>query len=150
MRRDLITRELNEATAILGPVSDAQLQILRDLNVAFNAGGDDWQRFYDRRVILQMPPEWPEEPAYTGIDGLARTVGLWREGFDDYHWHEERLVDVGDDRVVGLYRQRGRIKEAGTPIEQLIGIVFWFRGTKIVRLDGYFSWDEALGAAGAG
>jgi hypothetical protein len=129
-------------------MSEEQLQVLRDLNKAFNAGGEEWQGFYDRRVILQMPPEWPEEPAYHGIDGLARTVGLWREGFDDYHWYEERLVDVGDGRVVGLYRQRGRIKQGGTPIEQPIGIVFWFRDLKIVRLDGYFSWAEALAAAG--
>jgi hypothetical protein len=129
-------------------VSEAQLQILRELNEAFNSDGD-WQRFYDSRVILQMPPEWPEEPAYYGKDGLVRTVGLWREGFDDYHWYEERLVDVGDDRVVGLYRQRGKIKQgAGTPIEEPIGIVFWFRGEKIVRLDGYFSWREALDATG--
>jgi ketosteroid isomerase-like protein len=128
-------------------MSEEQVQVLRELNQAFNSDGD-WQRFYDSGAVLQMPPEWPEEPVYYGKPGLVQAVGLWREGFDDYHWHEERLVDVGDDRVVGLYRQRGRIKQGGTPIEQPIGIVFWFRGEAIIRLDGYFSWREALDAAG--
>jgi hypothetical protein len=127
-------------------MSEAQHQILRELNLAFNADAD-WPRFYDDEAQLYMPAEWPEDSVYRGKAGLESALRQWREGFDDYHWQEERLLD-GDGCVVGLYYQRGRIKQGGAWIDQAIGVVFRFRGEVIVRLDGFFSWAEALSAAG--
>jgi ketosteroid isomerase-like protein len=127
-------------------VSDEQLETLHRLNVAFN-GGRDWADFYDPEAELHMPAEWPDDPVYRGRNGLREVLRQWREGFDEYHWEEERLID-GPDCVVGLYRHVGRIKGADTWIDQRIGCVWRFRGEKIIHLDGYFSWDEAIGAAG--
>ena len=128
-------------------MSAEQLELLRALNRAFNSGGD-WPSFYAADAELHMPADWPDDPVYYGLDGLHAALGAWRGGFDEYHWREERLIDAGNDRVVGLYYHRGRVKAGGAWIDQAIGCVFTFAGEKIARLDGFFSWAEALAAAG--
>jgi ketosteroid isomerase-like protein len=127
-------------------MSQAQLDALRELNAAF-VGGGDWIRFYDADAEFEMPPEWPEEPVYRGHDGIRKALQLWRENFDEYRWDEERLIEA-EACVVGLYRQRGRIKGAGTWIDQAIGCLWYFDDGKIVRARGFFSWEEAMEAAG--
>ena len=127
-------------------MSAEQLEILRALNRAFNSGGD-WPSFYAPDAELHMPADWPDDPVYYGLDGLHAALGAWRGGFDEYHWREERLIDAGDDCVVGLYYHRGRDKQGGAWIDQAIGRVFTFAGEKIARLDGYFSWEAAMRAA---
>jgi ketosteroid isomerase-like protein len=127
-------------------MSEAQLEIVHALNIVFNAG-EDWARFYAPDAELHMPAEWPEEPVYSGREGLRKALRLWRESFDEYYWEEHDLIDA-PDCVVGLYYHRGRIKHGGTWIDQAIGCVWRFRGDKIVRLDGFFSWPAALEAAG--
>jgi ketosteroid isomerase-like protein len=128
-------------------MSESRVELLRGLNVAFNERGD-WLDFYAPEVEFHMPPEWPEDPVYRGEEGLREAVRLWTESFDEYRWDEKRLIDAPPDGVVGLYEQRGRIKQGGTWIEQAIGVVFRFRGGKIVRADAHFSWAAALEAAG--
>lgn len=123
------------------------MEIVRRLNVAFNSGAE-WIDFYDPEAELHMPAQWLDDPVFRGHEGLRKALRLWREGFDEYHWEEERLID-GDDCVVGLYRHRGRIKRVdGTWIDQPIGCVWRFRGDKILRLDGFFSWEAAIEAGG--
>jgi ketosteroid isomerase-like protein len=128
-------------------MSEAQLEALRGLNVAFNERAD-WAAFYAPGAEFHMPVEWPEEPVYRGEEGLRKVVQLWTENFDEYRWEEERLIEVPPDRVVGLYNQAGQIKGTGTRIDQAIGIVFRFRGELIDRVDAFFSWKAALEAAG--
>ncbi|MCD6016491.1 MAG: hypothetical protein K0R88_2575 [Solirubrobacterales bacterium] len=127
-------------------MSAAEIEALRGLDAAFNGGGD-WEAFYDPEAELHMPAEWPDDPVYHGKDGLRKAVRQWREGFDEYHWTEERLIDA-PDCVVGLYHHRGRIKGSATWVDQAIGCVWRFRGEKIIRLDGFFSWSQAIEAAG--
>ena len=126
--------------------SQEHLDTLRKLNAAFNGGGD-WIRFYAPEAEFQMPAEWPEEPIYRGHEGIRKGLRLWQENFDEYSWDEGRLVEA-DDCVVGLYRQRGRIKGAGTWIDQAIGCLWYFDDGKVVLARGFFSWDAAMEAAG--
>jgi len=128
-------------------MSEAQLDVLRKLNVAFNERAD-WIAFYDPEIEFHMPPEWPEEPVYRGEEGLNKVVALWSENFDEYHWDEKELIEVPPDVVVGFYNHVGRIKGTETWIDQAIGIVYRFRGERILRVDAYFSWDVARAAAG--
>ena len=56
-------------------------------------------------------------------------------------------VDAGDC-VVGLFHQRGRIEDGGAWVEAPVGAVLYMRDGKVVRAMMYFSWSEALQAAG--
>ena len=127
-------------------MSGAQIALVHELNVAFNAG-EDWIRFYAPEAELHTPPEWLDQSVYRGHDGLQQVLRLWTESFDEYHWEEQELID-GPDCVVGLYYQRGRIKGVESWIEQPIGCVWRFGGDKIARLDVLFSWEAAIEAGG--
>jgi SnoaL-like domain len=127
-------------------MSADRIQLVEDLNRAFNSR-EDWTRFYDTEAELHTPPEWLDQSVYRGHDGLREVLNLWTESFDEYQWSQERLIE-GDDAIVGLYHQRGRIKGVDSWIEQPIGCVYRFRGDKVSRLDVFFSWDAAITAAG--
>jgi hypothetical protein len=127
-------------------MSAARIQLIEELNRAFNAR-EDWSRFYDTEVELHTPPEWLDQSVYRGHEGLREVLNLWTESFDEYQWSQERLIE-GDDAIVGLYHQRGRIKGVDSWIEQAIGCVYRFRGDKVSRLDVFFSWDAAIAASG--
>jgi ketosteroid isomerase-like protein len=60
----------------------------------------------------------------------------------------ERLIDVGDGRVVvGLY-QRCRGRGSGVEVENHPGQVWTFRSGLAVRWETYSTFAEALEAAG--
>ena len=128
-------------------MSDAQLEVLHRLNVAFKERAD-WVVFYEPDVEFHMPVEWPEDPVYRGADGLHKVVQLWTENFDEYHWEERKLIEVPPDRVVGLYNQAGRIKGTDTRIEHERGAVYTVREGIVVRYEEHLDLAAALEAAG--
>jgi ketosteroid isomerase-like protein len=131
-------------------MAQRDVEVVRELNATFNGdpkNADAWLEFYDPAIEFHMPERWPEEPVYYGYDGVRRAAALWSENFDDYRWDEERLIDTGDC-VVGLWHTRGRIKQGGTWIEAPVGSIWHVRDGKVLRVDTYFTWDEALDAAG--
>ena len=62
-------------------------------------------------------PGFMEGRSFIGPDGFATFVSRWTEDF-------EGLIDAGDDRVVGSFRQFGIGKESGAAVEQEYFIVY--------------------------
>jgi ketosteroid isomerase-like protein len=82
-----------------------------------------------------------------GVDeGTRRFVGT----FDDYRFEIEEVSDVGEDRVVCLARQSGRVKGSGAQVEADIGHVYEIRDREIVGLRLFTTREETLAAAGLG
>jgi ketosteroid isomerase-like protein len=70
------------------------------------------------------------------------------EPFDDFRFE---LVDVlahDAERVVTTCRVKGDSRRGGPPFELVWGVVWTFRGGKVVRAQGLRTADEALEAAG--
>ena len=128
-------------------MSKENVEIVRRMNAAFNRGDEGWVGFYDPQVEFRTPPEWPEDSVYTGHDGVRHAAGLWAESFSEYEWTIDRLVDARD-YVIALHHHRGRIGDSGAWVERPLGAVYFFRDGKIVRVLSFFSWAEALDAAG--
>jgi ketosteroid isomerase-like protein len=128
-------------------MSQANVELVRQQIGAWNRRAEDWPEFYDSEAAFHMPKEWPEDAVYSGHDGIRRVDALLADSFDEYHWDVERLID-SSECVIGLYRARGRIKDGGAWLEQPVGAVYDFRGDKILRVRTYFTWQEALEAAG--
>lgn len=53
-------------------------------------------------------------------------------------------MDAGGDRVVVLFHQRGRSKEDGTLVEEQVAGVFSLHDDKVVHVQNYPSWRDAL------
>jgi ketosteroid isomerase-like protein len=119
------------------------------MNALFNESPTDaeWLSHYDPEVEFQAPPEWPEGRVYRGRSAVGELANAWTESFDEYRWDEERIFDAGD-RVVALWHHRGRLQGSRDWVERQIGTVWYFREGKIVKVLTFFSWAEALEAAG--
>ena len=72
----------------------------------------------------------------------------WTEDFD-WSIELERLVEAGDDLVVGVVSQRATGRGSGVPVELRMAVVYELEGGLIVRMRNYLDPAEALQAAGA-
>jgi ketosteroid isomerase-like protein len=91
---------------------------------------------------------WPERQTYDGADGARQFLADWADSWED--WHVEQLEDLHDagDKVVGIYRQRGRSKTTGLQVEMDFAQVWTLRDGKQIRMEMYASAQEALEAVG--
>jgi ketosteroid isomerase-like protein len=79
---------------------------------------------------------------------MRKIASVWGENFDEYRLDLEKVIDVGGDRVAALVYQRGRIKRSSDWMEQRIGYDWEVRDGRGIRVQVYFSWEEALEAVG--
>jgi ketosteroid isomerase-like protein len=115
---------------------------------AFNDEGIDAAlEYFDPDIEWWAPPEWLEDRLYSGHTGVRQLAEFWTQQFDEYRVEPSRLIDIGDDRVVALLHQRGRIRGSGDRIEQQVGYIARFRAGKVAEVRVYFSWEATLEAA---
>jgi ketosteroid isomerase-like protein len=83
-----------------------------------------------------------------GPDEVIRFFEDIDENFDEFRLTPQEFLDAGD-RVATRLRHSGRGKGSGIEIdEELYHQVATFRDGKIVRMEYFASWPEALEAAG--
>jgi predicted ester cyclase len=129
-------------------MSQENLETTQRFVDAFNREGVEATAPFIAEDLQVHPfPEWPGPPLYCGLDGFTKLVEEWTENFDDYAWRVERLIEAGE-RVVILARHSGRTKDQGVSVDEAVGGVFWLSGTRVVRMDYFLRWDEALEAVG--
>jgi len=116
---------------------------------------------YNRRdfdaAVKDFDPlvEWvlPERQSADSCIGPARIRKFWEQ--IDEHMEELQLVpqeyvDAGE-RVATRLRHRGRGRESGIELDQeLYHQVITFREGRMVRIEYFAEWDEALAAVGIG
>jgi ketosteroid isomerase-like protein len=84
---------------------------------------------------------------YRGRDEFARYMSLMVEPWEQFVIEVVRLIETGDDQVVGFARFHGRGRD-GIELQREVGHVIAFRDGLASRVQSYESWDEALAAAG--
>jgi ketosteroid isomerase-like protein len=142
------TAALLEGPATVERIEDAD--VVRAMFDAFNRDGVEAALAYlDPEVEWIAPPEWLEEPVYRGHDGVRRVASLWYETFDQYRLELEALFEI-EGGVLALVTRRGHMKGTGVVITQKIAYAWELRNGKGLRLQVYFSWEDALTAAGLG
>jgi ketosteroid isomerase-like protein len=127
-------------------MSRENVEIVREMNRAFNRHEDRWLDFYGSDVEYVMPPEWPEDRVYRGRESLRKLLFALREIFVGQEWRLERVIDVDDDCVVVLASVHASVQ--GGQLGQRAAAVHYLQGGQIVRQLTYFSWEEALEAVG--
>ena len=97
------------------------------------------------RIGAQTPDM---EGRWIGLDEMTRAVRDYLRPMSDLRIEAERIIDLGEDRVLVLSRHTARGKQSGVPIEHEIGDLLTLRDGRIVRYDTYWNRAEALEAAG--
>ena len=140
---------LRPARDTAGAMSQENVEIVERAFDAFSTGGvEACLPSFSPDVVVYPFPEWPQQAAYRGHDGLRAVLAEWMDNFDDFAFHVHEFREVGD-KVVLLGETFGRIKGSAVPIRQPLGGVYSnFRDGKIGESRNFLTWDEALEAAG--
>jgi ketosteroid isomerase-like protein len=85
---------------------------------------------------------------YHGHDGIRSFWEMFWAAWADSSAPIERLIDVGDDRVVALFRLQGRGLESGAVVDHPIAYIITLRDGLIQRIESYWDQDDALRTAG--
>jgi ketosteroid isomerase-like protein len=106
--------------------------------------------FFDPEVEIHEDPRFPEPGVYRGTEAIRGYLSQFTESFDAFSFEAEDFIDLGDGRVLILFRLRSRGTESGAAVEARPGWIFTIRARKVVRMEAHLDRDEALAAAGLG
>jgi ketosteroid isomerase-like protein len=130
-------------------MSQQNVEVVRELVEAFN-----------RRDLVAMTQwfapevEWePGGPAaverarYRGRDEVASAFAATWETWEVFHVEESEVRDQ-DDSVLWLGSARMRGATSGVDFDQAFAVHFRVREGKVLRFQGFLTWQNALQAAG--
>jgi ketosteroid isomerase-like protein len=130
-------------------VSQERVEIVRQ-------GIEAWNRHDFEAGIrhLAADVEWlPASPAaversvYRGVDEVARGFNAIWETWDVFQFEEREIRDLGDSVLwLGSVHMRGSTSQLALDQEFANHLVF--AGDKVVRVQGFLSWQEAFAAVG--
>jgi ketosteroid isomerase-like protein len=130
--------------------SRRNIDVVRDMLGAFLAGADD-------RALRLLHPDVqfdttvrPDGRVWRGRAAVRLAMGEWIEAWEDYELSVERYLQAGADRVVMLWRERGRARGSGVPQAQSGATVFTVRGGQIVEMVPTLDRAATLAALGVG
>jgi ketosteroid isomerase-like protein len=104
--------------------------------------------FFDADVELDATDR-PDGKVWYGRDGVRRAMIEWTGAWDDWQVAIEGYSAVGEDQVLVLWRERGRGKGSGVPMEQDGANLATIRNGRIVRMRLYLRREDAFADATA-
>jgi ketosteroid isomerase-like protein len=147
---DRVVRQIGPAWAILGGVSQENVEVVLALMDALRARDDEEIiRRFDADASWHNTAAFPGERTCVGpraiIDFWATLSESFAEGGG--RLEIERVAD-GGDRVVLAMRSRSEGRTSGIPVDVRWCIVSQVRDGRVRRVDVHGSWEKALQAAG--
>jgi ketosteroid isomerase-like protein len=93
-------------------------------------------------------PAAVEQPVYHGKDAVARAFNQLWDTWDLWEFEEEEIRDLGD-KVLWLGRVHMRGGASQVEMVQEAANLLVFENDKVVRVQGFRSWQDAVEAADA-
>jgi ketosteroid isomerase-like protein len=127
-------------------MSQENIEIVRRATDAFNARDRE-------RLLSLMDPEIEyrsatEQKTYRGIAGVVQYRDDVDAVMENFHTEDDRFLEVGEDRVLHLYRILGRGAGSGVPVSRHNAILWQLRNGKLLKGQVYLDQREALEAVG--
>jgi ketosteroid isomerase-like protein len=133
-------------------MSHENVESVKDALEAFNER--DIERlleFADPEVEWRPPAELPGTSVYHGHDGVRQSIADMLDAFGDLRAEPERFIDA-DDRVIALYRWRGRGSTSGISVDDFdvpVGMIATMNAEGLATDVRFFiTWEKALETAG--
>jgi ketosteroid isomerase-like protein len=105
-------------------MSEENVEIVRLMIAAFVA--DDYERLvelFDPQIEYDVSRTNPESRVAHGHEELAEVIEQWLATWDDHRLELVELIDAGDERVVAMMRERGKMKGSDTWVEHQVGVL---------------------------
>jgi hypothetical protein len=116
-------------------------------------GGEEWLALVDEFVAAdcELVDRTMSVVAVElkGPAAMRAAAADMTETFEDINYEVEDVLDVDGQLAVRL-RGSARGRGSGMRIDGTLGHLLTFRAAKLVRLEIYGKWDEAVNAAGLG
>jgi ketosteroid isomerase-like protein len=133
-------------------MSVANVEAVKDAMVSFNERDiDGLLEFADPEVEWRPPAELPGAKVYHGHDGVRQAIADMLDVFGDLRAEPERFIDA-DDRVIALYRWRGRASTSGISVDAFdvpVGMIATMSREGLATDVRFFiTWERALEVAG--
>jgi ketosteroid isomerase-like protein len=131
-------------------IENEDVKVLRAAYEALNHG-----EIETALAVLDDDAEWcehsdlPEAGLYRGRNAIRTFLESFLESWDDFTQETEDVL-AGDRCVLILLRSHSRGKGSGINVEARYAHLWTMENGRGVRVDAYFSRDEALRALGAG
>jgi ketosteroid isomerase-like protein len=133
-------------------MSQENVEVVRHILGLWNAGGVEPKRrpeFFDPELRMDLRGRKINPAVYDGYEGLDRFASDVAEVWDRFSVELVELIDA-DPRVVSVMQVTGRGQGSGIEVESLLAWVWTLRDGRVLRVEGDFDRDSALGAAGLG
>jgi uncharacterized protein len=91
---------------------------------------------------------WPGRSRFTGVNEFDAFLAGWTAPYTEWVNEVEQLRDAGQDRVIGVLVQRGRLRGGSSWVEMHYAIVYTLKDAVIGRAQVYSHPEDALQAVG--
>jgi hypothetical protein len=91
---------------------------------------------------------WPGRSRFTGVSEFEAFLAGWTAPYTEWVNEVEQLRDAGQDRVIGVLVQRGRLRGGSSWVEMHYAIVYTLKDAVIGRAQVYSHPEDALEAVG--
>jgi ketosteroid isomerase-like protein len=129
-------------------MSQENVDLVRRSWRAVSSDGELPFELYDADLRIENMPEFPIQGPYDGHEGLAQWWEDLTEVIEDLRFEVKEVIDLGDERVLSVQRALGRATHTGIEMDVLWASVVTLREGKIVRLQGYWTPEQAREAVG--
>jgi ketosteroid isomerase-like protein len=127
-------------------MSQENMKVVRRAVAAFNARNrKELLGLMDPEIEYESPME---QRTYRGLDGMLQYRDDVDAVLEEFHTEDDRFLEVGEDRVLHLYRIVGRGVGSGVPVARQNAILWQLRDGRLFRGRAYLDQREALEAAG--
>ena len=129
-------------------MSAENVELLRRALAHYARTGEPDYGILDDEIVWDLSrSSFPDAGVYHGIDGVRDWFQGLADAFGNVRYEVEDVRAEGD-RVAALLRVTGRGPGSGLAVDYRFVPVFTLREGKVVRVDRYDDWAEALEAAG--
>jgi ketosteroid isomerase-like protein len=99
-------------------------------------------------AVIVQPPEVPDAKTYRGRDAIREGWEDWPRQWEDFRLDLLEVIDVSDEIVISVTRQRGHGRESGIDMDFEVYFVAHGHDGIAERTEMFFSRRQALDAAG--
>ena len=130
-------------------MSQENVELVKQLWDAFQRGDIEWmvQRCTPDIAIAQ-PPETPDATVYEGRTAMIDAVEGFPRDWEDFRVDLREVLDVSDDAVLSVCRNRGRGRISGLEMDVDMFYLHRIHAGKMNRMQIFLSREQALHAAG--
>jgi ketosteroid isomerase-like protein len=129
-------------------MSQQNVELVRKMQEAFVGSQPELALSFLHPDVVYDARERPDGRLWRGRDQIGAAMRDWSEVWDDWEVEAERYMDAGGDRVLIMWRERGRGKSSGIAMEQTGANLVTITDCRVVHMRVYVDRRAALRAVG--